>query len=58
MTTDACAGADIFMTSNALDVYVGYLRRKTEAGGETAAAPDGPRHRLHALELTCRSAAG
>lgn len=27
-------GADISATSNALEVYVGYLRRKTEAGGE------------------------
>jgi two-component system response regulator MprA len=26
-------GADISMTSNTLDVYVGYLRRKLEAGG-------------------------
>jgi len=26
-------GADISMTSNALDVYVGYLRRKTEVDG-------------------------
>jgi two-component system response regulator MprA len=26
-------GADLSGTSNALDVYVGYLRRKTEAGG-------------------------
>jgi two-component system, OmpR family, response regulator MprA len=26
-------GADLSGTSNALDVYIGYLRRKTEAGG-------------------------
>ena len=28
-------GYDFGATSNALGVYVGYLRRKTEAGGET-----------------------
>jgi two-component system response regulator MprA len=28
-------GHDISATSNSLDVYVGYLRRKTEEGGET-----------------------
>ena len=28
-------GYDFGPTSNALDVYIGYLRRKTEAGGET-----------------------
>ncbi len=27
-------GYDFGLTSNALDVYIGYLRRKTEAGGE------------------------
>jgi two-component system response regulator MprA len=27
-------GFDISLTSNSLDVYVGYLRRKTEEGGE------------------------
>jgi two-component system response regulator MprA len=27
-------GFDFGATSNALNVYVGYLRRKTEAGGE------------------------
>ena len=27
-------GHDISATSNSLDVYVGYLRRKTEEGGE------------------------
>ena len=27
-------GHDISSTSNSLDVYVGYLRRKTEEGGE------------------------
>jgi two-component system response regulator MprA len=27
-------GHDISATSNSLDVYVGYLRRKTEAAGE------------------------
>ena len=27
-------GHDISMSSNALDVYVGYLRRKLEQGGE------------------------
>jgi two-component system response regulator MprA len=28
-------GYDFGLTSNALDVYIGYLRRKTEAGGES-----------------------
>jgi two-component system response regulator MprA len=27
-------GHDLSRTSNSLDVYVGYLRRKTEGGGE------------------------
>jgi two-component system response regulator MprA len=27
-------GYDFSATSNALEVYIGYLRRKTEAGGE------------------------
>ncbi len=27
-------GIDFFTSSNSLDVYIGYLRRKTEAGGE------------------------
>jgi two-component system response regulator MprA len=27
-------GADLHASSNSLDVYVGYLRRKLEAGGE------------------------
>ena len=33
--------------SNSLEVYVGYLRRKTEAGGEPRTDPYGPRCRLH-----------
>jgi two-component system response regulator MprA len=28
-------GYDFGTSSNSLDVYIGYLRRKTEAGGET-----------------------
>jgi two-component system, OmpR family, response regulator MprA len=28
-------GIDFLTSSNSLDVYIGYLRRKTEAGGET-----------------------
>ena len=35
-------------TSNALGVYVGYLRRKTEAGGRAAPAAHGPRRGLRA----------
>ncbi len=31
---DRIWGFDFGTTSNSLDVYVGYLRRKTEAGGE------------------------
>jgi len=31
---DRVWGYDFGPTSNALEVYVGYLRRKTEAGGE------------------------
>ena len=27
-------GYDFGLSSNSLDVYIGYLRRKTEAGGE------------------------
>ena len=33
-------------SSNSLDVYIGYLRRKLEAGGEPRARPDGSRGRL------------
>lgn len=32
---DEIWGIDFATTSNSLDVYIGYLRRKTEAGGET-----------------------
>ncbi|GMQ92823.1 MAG: response regulator transcription factor [Acidimicrobiia bacterium] len=32
---DEVWGIDFATTSNSLDVYVGYLRRKTEAGGES-----------------------
>lgn len=32
---DAVWGGEIASTSNSLDVYVGYLRRKLEAGGES-----------------------
>jgi two-component system, OmpR family, response regulator MprA len=31
---EAVWGYDLGATSNALGVYIGYLRRKTEAGGE------------------------
>ena len=36
-------GYDFGPTSNSLEVYVGYLRRKTEAGGRAAAHPHGSR---------------
>ena len=39
-------GYDFGPTSNSLDVYIGYLRRKTESGGRAAAHPHGPRRRL------------
>ncbi len=39
-------GYDFGYGSNSLDVYIGYLRRKTEAGGEPQADPDGARRRL------------
>ena len=38
-------GYDFGPTSNSLDVYIGYLRRKTEDGGALAADPHGPRCR-------------
>ena len=41
-------GYDFPTSGNALEVYVGYLRRKTEADGETAADPHRPRSRLRA----------
>ena len=41
-------GYDFGFASNSLDVYIGYLRRKTEAGGEAAPDPDGSRRRLRA----------
>ena len=41
-------GYDFGPTSNSLDVYIGYLRRKTEDGGRAAADPHGPRRRLRA----------
>ena len=50
-------GHDISATSNSLDVYVGYLRRKTEEGGRAAADPHRPRRRLQAHRLRCPTAA-
>ena len=41
-------GYDFGPTSNSLDVYIGYLRRKTEDGGGTAADPHGARRRVRA----------
>ena len=41
-------GYDFGAGSNSLDVYIGYLRRKTEAGGRAAPDPDGARRRLRA----------
>ena len=43
-------GFDLRATSNSLNVYVGYLRRKTEAGGE-------PRliHTVHGIGYVLRS---
>ncbi len=39
-------GYDFGATSNSLGVYMGYLRRKTEAAGRAAAAAHGARRRL------------
>ena len=39
-------GYDFGFGSNSLDVYIGYLRRKTEAGRQASADPDDPRGRL------------
>ena len=41
-------GYDFPTTANSLEVYVGYLRRKTEAAGRVAADPHGARRRLRA----------
>ena len=41
-------GYEFETSSKSLDVYIGYLRRKTEADGESAAHPHRPRRRLHA----------
>ena len=41
-------GYDFGFGSNSLDVYIGYLRRKTEQGGQAPADPDDPRRRLRA----------
>ena len=40
-------GYDFGAASNTLGVYMGYLRRKTEEGGERAPAAHGARRRLH-----------
>ena len=45
---DRVWGYDFGPASNSLEVYVGYLRRKTEAGGRAAAAAHGPRRGLRA----------
>ena len=45
---EAVWGYDLGATSNALGVYMGYLRRKTEAGRRAAPAAHGPRRRLRA----------
>ena len=41
-------GFDFPTTANSLEVYIGYLRRKTEADGRAAADPHRPRGRLRA----------
>ena len=41
-------GFDFPTTANSLEVYIGYLRRKTEASDELAADPHRPRRRLRA----------
>ena len=45
---DRVWGYDFGPTSNALRVYVGYLRRKLEDGGRARADPHGARRRLRA----------
>ncbi len=46
-------GYDFGSSSNSLGVYMGYLRRKTEAGGRATPAAHGARRRLRAARLTC-----
>ncbi len=50
---DRVWGYDFPMTGNALRVYIGYLRRKLEAGGD-------PRliHTVHGVGYVLREAAG
>ena len=43
---EAVWGYDFGYASNSLDVYIGYLRRKTEAGGRAAPDPHQARRRL------------
>ena len=45
---DRVWGYDFGPGSNSLEVYVSYLRRKTEAGGRAAAAAHRARRRLRA----------
>ena len=45
---DRVWGYDAATSSNTLEVYVGYLRRKLEADGEPRLHPDRPRRRLRA----------
>ena len=48
-------GYDFGTGSKSLDVYVGYLRRKTEAGGKPRLDPHRARFRLHAARTMSRS---
>ena len=45
---DRVWGYDFGANSNSLEVYIGYLRRKTEAGGGAPADPHGARRGLRA----------
>ena len=43
---DRVWGYDFGYGSNSLDVYISYLRKKTEAGGEAPSDPHGSRRRV------------
>ena len=61
MIFDRVWGYDFGYGSNSLDVYISYLRKKTEAGGRAAPDPHGARRRLRAaraVSLRARLALG
>ena len=50
---DRIWGFDFETSSRSLDVYIGYLRRKTEADGEPRARPHRARRRLRGARERC-----